>query len=106
MTPLLILSACPTREVAEKIARALVESGAAACAQISGPIDSIYRWKGQFERAQEVHLWAKSTQEAQNKAFQVIRQHHPFEVPEILSIPITSGLPDYLNWIQAETQRI
>lgn len=99
----MIVSNCPDKAVAEKIAMILVEQRLAACVQIGPPVTSIYRWKGKLERSQEIGLLAKTSLQMRDKAISKIRELHPFEVPEILSIPIDTGLPEYLQWVQAET---
>jgi periplasmic divalent cation tolerance protein len=92
------------REDAERIARALVEEQLAACVQVTGPITSIYRWQGKIETAQEWQCWAKSRGEHYDRIEQTIRRLHPYEVPEILAMPIVAGSGDYLAWLEKETR--
>ena len=92
------------RADAERIARALVEERLAACVQVTGPITSTYRWHGKIETAQEWQCWAKSRRDLYNEVEQAIRRLHPYEVPEILAMPILAGSADYLKWLREETK--
>ncbi len=103
MDTLLIVTNCPDESVANAIALAVVESGLAACANILPRVESIYRWQGAVESASEIPLLIKSTAANYAALETVIRQRHPYEVPEIIALPITHGLPAYLNWVRAET---
>lgn len=101
---LLVMTNLPDQASAEKLAASLVESRLAACVTILQPARSIYRWKGAIESANEVPLLIK-TAEARYPALEdAIRTQHPYAVPEIVALPIASGLPDYLAWVAAETQ--
>jgi periplasmic divalent cation tolerance protein len=91
------------REDADRIARMLVERRLAACVQVSGPITSTYRWHGQIETAAEWQCWAKSRRDLYAEIEQAIRLVHPYEVPEILAVPILAGSADYLAWLEQET---
>jgi periplasmic divalent cation tolerance protein len=93
------------REDAERIARALVEQRLTACVQVTGPITSTYRWHGQIETAAEWQCWAKSRRELYVEIEQAIRRLHPYEVPEILAMPIVAGSADYLAWLERETRQ-
>lgn len=104
MNILLVLTNLPSRESAESLAQHLVEDQLAACVNILAPCRSVYRWKGSVEAADEVPLLIKTT-EARYPALQAaIRERHPYEIPEIIAVPIVEGLPDYLAWLAAETQ--
>lgn len=103
MTSLLVLTNLPDRPAAEALARALVEARLAACVNILAPCRSVYRWQGALESADEVPLLIK-TSEARYPALEAaIRARHPHELPEVIALPITRGLPDYLAWVTAET---
>jgi periplasmic divalent cation tolerance protein len=95
----IVLTACPDTACAERIARALVEEGLAACVNILPPMRSIYRWKGKIEDASEQLLVIK----AAVAHFPAIRDRlcalHPYELPEIIAVPIVDGLPAYLAWL-------
>lgn len=103
METLLILTNCPDEETANAIALALVEAKLAACVNILPRVQSLYRWQGVVESATEIPLLIKSTASNYPALEAAIRQRHPHEVPEIIALPITHGLPAYLNWVAAET---
>ena len=104
MEPLLILTNVPDRPTAEKLASALVESGAAACVNVMAACHSIYRWQGKVETAEEIPLLIKTTMSAYSRLEQIIRSLHPYALPEIIAVPITNGLPEYLAWVVQETE--
>lgn len=100
MTQLIVtLCTCPDKDTAEKIARLLVEGNLAACVNILPSVMSIYSWKGQIESAQEHLLLIKSPSIGYPAIETAIRRHHPYELPEIIAVPIERGLPGYINWI-------
>ena len=101
---LIVLTNCPDAEIADRIARTLVEQKLAACVNRMPAVDSVYRWQGAVERAVEVPLLIKSTRERLPEVQEAIRALHPYEVPEILAIPVVAGLPAYLRWVVDETQ--
>jgi periplasmic divalent cation tolerance protein len=101
---LIVLTNCPDAEVADRLARTLVEQRLAACVNCLPAVDSVYRWQGAVERAVEVPLLIKSTRERLPEIQEVIRVLHPYEVPEIVAIPVVAGLPAYLRWVVDETQ--
>ena len=103
METLLVLTNCPDEEVANTIALAIVEARLAACVNILPRVQSIYRWQGRVESATEIPLFIKSTATSYPALESIIRQHHPYDVPEIIALPVTQGLPAYLNWVAAET---
>jgi periplasmic divalent cation tolerance protein len=105
MEPLLILTNVPDRAAAEKLARALVESRAAACVNVLSAGRSIYRWQGRVEQAEEIPLLIKSTAANYAAVEEIVRAQHPYDVPELLALPITHGLPAYLDWLAQETER-
>ena len=100
-----IVATCPSREVADQIARALVELRLAACAQVGGPISSTYHWQGAVESAVELVLVAKTRAELFDQAAAEIARLHPYDTPEIIAVPITAGSAKYLDWIAAETRQ-
>ncbi|HEU5169651.1 MAG TPA: divalent-cation tolerance protein CutA [Gemmatimonadales bacterium] len=89
-----------TRETAERIATALVEERLAACAQVAGPIASTYRWRGAVEHATEWHCHLKTTRARVPALEARVRELHPYDVPEIIALPIVAGHPAYLAWIE------
>ncbi|WP_415032915.1 divalent-cation tolerance protein CutA, partial [Azonexus sp.] len=99
----LVLTNCPDTETARGIARALLTERLAACVSLLVPAVSLYRWQGALEEATEIPLLIK-TRSAHYPAVQArIAQLHPYEVPEIIALPITHGLPAYLDWLTEET---
>ena len=100
-----VVTTTQRREDADRIARALVEARLAACVQVAGPITSTYRWRGKIETAEEWQCWAKSRRELYDEIEQAIRHIHPYEVPEILALPILAGGADYLAWLEAELRQ-
>ncbi len=101
---LLVISTLPDQDAGEKLATALVERGLAACVNISAPVTSIYRWQGGLERGSEVMLTAKTTRGRYAALEQAIIDGHPYELPEVIAVPITEGLNDYLAWIETCTK--
>lgn len=101
---LIVVTNCPDHVVAEDIARALVEDGLAACVNILAPCRSIYRWQGAVETASEVPLLIKTTPARYAALEAAIRARHPYEVPEIVALPLARGLPAYLDWVAQETR--
>lgn len=92
-----------TMEQAQTIALHLVEAKLAACVQIVGPINSIYRWKGKVENAQEWLCLIKTQDYLYDKVEASIKSHHPYETPEIIAVPIVKGSNEYLGWLDTET---
>lgn len=105
MEPLLVLTNLPDLARAEKLAHALIESRAAACVNVLAPCRSIYRWHGTVETATEIPLLIKTTRAAYPQVEEIVRVQHPYAVPELIAIPITHGLPAYLDWLATETQK-
>jgi periplasmic divalent cation tolerance protein len=95
----LVLTATGSKEEARKIARTLVERRLAACINIIPRVDSIYRWEGEIEDAQEWLLLIKTTGAAFERVRDAIGELHSYEVPECICISIENGSLDYLQWI-------
>lgn len=102
-TPLLVLTNLPDPDTARTLAAHLVEHGLAACVNILPACRSVYRWQGQLEEASETPLFIKTTAARYDALETAIRQQHPYELPEIVAVPITAGLPAYLAWLTQET---
>lgn len=100
---LLIMTNAPDRDVALRMARELVERKLAACVNVLGGCTSIYAWKGAIEQADEVPVLVKARAACYPEVEAVMRSMHPYEVPEIVAIPVTAALPDYLDWVVSET---
>ncbi len=101
-----VVTSTDQRNVAERIARALVEDRLAACVQIYGPVTSIYHWRDEIETAEEWVLVAKSHRELFARVESTIRSLHNYEVAEILAMPIVAGHADYLEWMRGELFRV
>ena len=99
----LILTTCPDEACASTIALALVEARLAACVNVLPRVQSVYRWQGAVESASEVLLLIKSTAERYPALAARLRELHPYAVPEIIALPVSEGLPAYLQWIVSET---
>src|SRR5262245_6595081 len=104
MSTLLVLTNVPERAVAERLADMLVEKQLAACVNILAPCRSVYRWKGALQRDAEPPMLIKTTAERYPALEQALRAGHPYELPEIIAVPIERGLPAYLDWVAAETK--
>lgn len=99
-----VLSTVPDEPTAERIARALVEERLAACVNRVPGVSSIFRWQGAIEQAEEILLVIKTHARRAPQVTQRLQELHPYEVPEILVIPVAAGLGAYLEWIRRETQ--
>jgi len=97
--PQIVLCTVPDEDTAENIATTLVNEKLAACVNIVPGITSVYRWKGGIERDRELLLLIKSGQGVYPDLEDRIRALHPYELPEVIAVPIGSGLPEYLDWI-------
>src|SRR5262245_28532491 len=95
---LLVLSTFPDRQTAHRIARLVIEQKLAACANILPTIDSIYWWQGKVEEGKETLVLFKIAADGYERFQTTLRDLHPYEVPEIVALPINRGLPDYLQW--------
>ncbi len=104
MSHLVVFITTPTPEVAAQIARALVEERLAACGNVVPGLRSIYRWEGKIHDDAEALLVLKTTR----ARFEALRERalalHPYEVPEVIALPIEAGSAPYLEWIAAETR--
>ncbi len=100
---LLVVTNAPDRACAERIADALVTQGIAACVNVLAECRSVYRWQGKLEHASEVPLLVKTTRARYPQLESALRKLHPYEVPEIIALPVTAGLPEYLTWVVQET---
>ena len=96
---LLAISTFPDADLARRVSRELVERQLAACANIGGSVESIYRWQGKIEEARETLVFFKTTRSRFEEFQQALRSLHPYEVPEIVAMRIEDGLPAYLEWV-------
>jgi len=92
-----------TGKEAERISRALIEERLAACANIIGPVRSIYRWRGKVEDAREYLIMIKTRSSLTSRIERAVRKLHSYEVPEIIALKIASGSTPYLDWIAQNT---
>ena len=100
---MLVYSTTPDEETAKKFAKELVEQKLAACVSMMPGIQSVYRWKGAVEEATEVCLMIKTTRARFQELASRILSLHPYDVPEIVALPVVEGLPSYLQWVGEET---
>ncbi|MGQ0751315.1 MAG: divalent-cation tolerance protein CutA [Betaproteobacteria bacterium] len=100
---LIVFTNLPDRGSALELARALVDKRLAACVNVLGEISSVYRWKGEIANETEVAVLIKTRAAAYGALEAGIKALHPYEVPEIVAVPVASGLPAYLDWVAAET---
>ncbi|MEU3773230.1 divalent-cation tolerance protein CutA [Streptomyces sp. NPDC032472] len=99
---LTVLTTVGSAEAAAGLARSAVESRLAACAQVAGPVTSVYRWKGAVETAQEWQVLLKTTAAAYPALEARLTAEHPYDTPEIIATPVVRGSADYLAWVAAE----
>ena len=99
-----VTTTCACQETARELARKLVEARLAACVQITGPIESVFRWDGEVRRDQEWVCRAKSLEPLAQRLIEFISTHHPYEVPEILIQPVATCSASYHSWVCTEVQ--
>ncbi len=100
-----VLCTCPNDGVARDIASALVHENLAACVNILPEVTSVFEWKGTVETETEVLLVIKTAADRVERLNQRIPELHPYDVPEVVALPITAGLPAYLQWVSEETRQ-
>ncbi len=99
-----VLVTAPSAEVADRIASGVVEARLAACVAVLPGVQSVYRWQGVVERADEIQLVIKTARDRVDALRGLITSLHPYTVPELLVLPVVDGLPAYLAWVVAETR--
>ena len=104
MPKLLVFTNLPDRASAERLADLLIEQRLAACVNILAPCRSVYRWKDAVQHDEEHPMLIKTSAERYAALEQALREGHPYELPEIIAVPIERGLPAYLDWVSAETK--
>lgn len=102
--PLLVFTSLPDHGSAMKLAQALVEQRLAACVNVLSGCTSVYRWQGAIEQAEEVPVLIKTRAARYAQVEAAIRKLHPYELPEVIAVPVTQGFPEYLLWVTEETE--
>ena len=97
-----VITTVASKKDADRLARHLVKQRLAGCVQVSGPISSFYHWQGNLEEDQEFQLLIKSRSDLFAALAEEIKGNHPYETPEILSVPIIAGSEEYLGWLDKE----
>lgn len=97
-----VVTTVADKQHGEEIAARLVEERLAACVQLAGPVQSFYKWQGKLEKDEEYQLFIKSEQLLYNQLHDLLLEIHPYEVPQLIVLPIKGGSHDYLNWLAAE----
>ncbi len=102
---ILVLITCPNKEVSEQVASALLDQKLAACVNTMTPVTSLYTWKGEINRDEEILLIVKSRADLfEGELIPAVKGIHPYDVPEIIALPIIMGSEDYLGWIKDVTR--
>ncbi len=99
----LVITNLPDRATAVKLAQALVDRRLAACVNVLGECTSVFRWKGVVENAQEVPVLIKTRAARYEQVEAAIRELHPYDLPEIIAVPVSRGHDEYLQWVADET---
>jgi len=102
-THIVILVTTDSAAAAEQLAGRLVETGKVACVNIVPAVDSVFRWQGAVEREREALLVVKARAARLDEVVAMVRAHHPYEVPEVIALPIIGGNADYLAWLDTAT---
>lgn len=102
MNTVLVITNVPNQTSAEALAEHLISARLAACVNIGSPVNSLYHWEGKLERTGETPVLIKTTAERYPALEAAIKAHHPYELPEIIAVPVVMGLEAYLDWIAAE----
>ena len=100
---ILVLTSLPDHESAQALARSLVKGRLAACVNVGAPVESMYHWRGEIETAREVPVVIKTRRALYNEVEAAIVAVHPYELPEVIAVPLIHGLAGYLDWIGTET---
>jgi len=104
MSTLLVLTNLPDRAAAERLAERLIGERLAACVNILAPCRSVYRWKGAVQHEEEHPMLIKTSAGRYPALEKALREGHPYELPEIIAVPVERGLPAYLDWVAEETK--
>lgn len=98
------MNTCPDQKTAKEVAENLIKNNLAACVNILPKALSVYRWEGEIESAEEFLLLIKTREDRFPQVEKMIKKLHPYELPEIIAVPVTQGSPDYLNWLDQNTE--
>ena len=101
---MLVLTSLPDRKSAQKMAAALVEKKLAACVSLLPGVSSTYRWKGKIEKARESLLLIKTSRKAWKALQKFVLSRHPYELPELIALPVAAGSKKYLDWMEASVK--
>ncbi|MCP3870991.1 MAG: divalent-cation tolerance protein CutA [Gammaproteobacteria bacterium] len=101
---LIVFCTCPDMGSAQRISESLVDRDLAACVNISSPVTSVYKWQGKLETAEEILLLIKTNSSRYEALQQSLVDLHPYELPEVVAVPVSQGLPGYLDWINQCTK--
>ena len=101
MKPILVLVTCPTKTVARRIASQLITRHLAACVNIIPGVESLFWWQGTLNQAQEVLLLIKTTRSRFESLRRAVVSLHPYDVPEVIALPLVAGHQPYLRWIRS-----
>jgi periplasmic divalent cation tolerance protein len=96
---IIVIVTAPSKQEAEKIAQRLLDKRLIACANIIGPVSSVFHWSGKTEHAEEYLMLLKSRKDLFEKLSETVKALHSYEVPEILVLPVVGGLEAYLSWL-------
>ena len=98
----IVITTAPDREEAENLAEGILDNRLAACVQMAD-IRSFFLWEGAMQKESEVALYIKTTEARYSDLEAYIQEYHSYDVPEIIKLPVTGGLPGYLNWLESTT---
>jgi periplasmic divalent cation tolerance protein len=102
---IVVVTNLPDLDTAQTLARRLVGEGLAACANVLPGVQSIYRWQGKVEEASEVTVLIKTMRSRFEALEEAIQRLHPYDLPEVIALPVVAALPAYLAWLQVETRK-
>lgn len=103
MEPVLVITNLPDKNGAVVLANTLIEQRLAACVNVLNPSTSVYRWQDKIESTEEIPVLIKTQRQHYERVEHLIKMMHPYELPEVIMVPIMGGLPAYLQWIAIET---
>lgn len=101
---LVVVTTTDSKDEAQALAASAVEARVAACVQVEGPVSSVYRWEGEAAADEEWRLMFKTTAARYAALEAHIKEHHSYDVPEIIGLPVTHGSAEYLRWVDEETR--